>query len=64
MMRSCPGLCHSPVAIAVDLCRIAEEDTIPVFELFLKLIVPANNQVLGIHRFVVIQSSRNLSDID
>ena len=36
----------------------------PIFELFLKLIVPANNQVPGINRFVVIQSSRNLSDTD
>jgi hypothetical protein len=42
--------------------QLLKEDTMPVFELFFKLIVPTNNQVLGIHRFVVIQSSRNLSE--
>jgi hypothetical protein len=33
----------------------------PILGVFVKVIVPANNQVLGIYRFVVIQSSTNLS---
>jgi hypothetical protein len=44
--------------------EVPKEDIMPIFELFLKLIVPTNNQILAILRFVAIQSRIKLPDTD